>query len=111
MTDEPRDGLIINCDAAATREMLGILQEECAEVIQIASKILRFGLDGTHGGTLPATRDRLVSELGDLIAMIEIACCQLDITDAELVAACDAKMAKLRLYSNLLLDGGDGSKH
>lgn len=111
MTGESDEGLIINCDAAATREMLGILQEECAEVIQIASKILRFGLDGTHGGALPPARDRLVSELGDVVAMIEIACCQLNITDAELVAACDAKMAKLRLYSNLLLDGAEGSKH
>jgi hypothetical protein len=29
-------------------EALGILQEECAEVIVEVSKIRRFGLDSTH---------------------------------------------------------------
>ena len=31
-----------------TQEALGILQEECAEVIVEVSKIRRFGLDSVH---------------------------------------------------------------
>lgn len=53
-------------------EILGILQEECAEAIQIASKIRRFGLDVDHwkeGGT---NRDRLENEIGDVMAMIDL---------------------------------------
>ena len=46
-------------------EVLVILQEECAEVIQIASKVHRFGLDGDN-------KKRLEQELGDLQCMIDL---------------------------------------
>jgi len=45
-------------------EILTILQEECAEVIQAVSKVKRFGMSENHIA--------LVKELGDLQAMIEI---------------------------------------
>jgi len=45
-------------------EILTILQEECAEVIQAVSKVKRFGMSENHSA--------LVKELGDLQAMIEI---------------------------------------
>lgn len=45
-------------------EILDILQEECAEVIQIASKCKRFGLENNH--------ERLTAEVGDLYCMLMI---------------------------------------
>ena len=45
-------------------EIMTILQEECAEVIQAVSKVKRFGMSDNHSA--------LVKELGDLQAMIEL---------------------------------------
>ena len=45
-------------------EALDILQEECAEVIQVASKCKRFGTK--------SNRERLTQEIGDLYCMIQI---------------------------------------
>ena len=45
-------------------EIMTILQEECAEVIQAVSKVKRFGMSENHSA--------LVKELGDLQAMIEL---------------------------------------
>ena len=46
-------------------EILDILQEECAEVIQAISKCRRFGIENVYkdGGT---QREHLVQELGDV---------------------------------------------
>lgn len=52
------------------QEALVILQEECAEVIQAASKCIRFGLDDSHGGT-PNSK-RLENEIGDLLALVDV---------------------------------------
>ena len=54
-------------------ELLGLLQEECAEVIQIVSKIRRFGLesvnpyDPTHNN-----RTLLEHEIGDVRLIIQL---------------------------------------
>jgi hypothetical protein len=52
-------------------EILDILQEECAEVIQAISKCRRFGMDNSYkdGGT---QREHLVQELGDVSLLIEL---------------------------------------
>jgi len=57
--------------ADKTQEALIILQEECAEVIQAASKIYRFGLDNEHksGST---QRANLEMEIGDMMALVDI---------------------------------------
>lgn len=52
----------------AERERLAILVEECAEVQQIAMKILRHGYESYHpkdGDRIP-NRELLTKELGDL---------------------------------------------
>ena len=60
---------------------LTVLQEECAEVIrectniiQIVSKIKRFGLENYHPDDPDKVTnlDHLTQELGDLLAMVEI---------------------------------------
>jgi len=55
-------------------EYLGILQEECAEVIQIISKIRRFGIN-SRNPYVPSDPDNqtlLMHELGDVQAMVEM---------------------------------------
>lgn len=51
-------------------ERLALLAEECGEVVQAVSKILRFGLDSTHNQR--SNRTRLETELGDLQVAIDL---------------------------------------
>ena len=51
-------------------ELLTITMEECAEVIQACSKIIRYGMESEHGGV--TARETLEKELGDLQCMIEL---------------------------------------
>lgn len=54
-------------------EILSLLQEECAEVIQMVSKIRRFGWDSCHPNDLTLTnRDLLEDEIGDVSEIIHI---------------------------------------
>jgi len=55
-------------------ELLGILQEECAEVIQIISKIRRFGIDSYNPAepSNPTNKDLLNLEIADVLALIEM---------------------------------------
>ena len=55
-----------------TKEILTILQEECAEVIVEVSKCFRFGPDQMMEGVDVTNMQRLQKELGDLQAMIEL---------------------------------------
>jgi NTP pyrophosphatase (non-canonical NTP hydrolase) len=84
-----------------TKEVMDILQEECAEVIQAVSKISRFGLDNLKPGKPKTNREHLEEELGDLYAMIEILQ-EMDVvswTNIELAA--EAKREKLKIWSNI----------
>ena len=47
------------------------LQEECAEVIHIVSKIHRFGIDEVHPVTKLSNDELLHKEVGDVLAIIE----------------------------------------
>ena len=76
------------------KEILTILQEECAEVIQIASKIHRFG----HH---PDNMKRLAEELGDLQCMIDL-CVEHDLVDAtKLQIYTQEKRQKLKVWSDI----------
>jgi len=81
-------------------EILDILQEECAEVIQAISKIRRFGIDNTYkdGGT---QREHLVQELGDVTLLIELLHAHQLFTDKELHAAQVRKSQKLTQWSKI----------
>jgi len=84
-------------------EILDILQEECAEVIQAISKIRRFGIDNTYkdGGT---QREHLVQELGDVTLLIELLHAHQLFTDKELHAAQVRKSQKLTQWSKIYED-------
>jgi len=53
--------------------LLICLGEECAEIIQIADKALRFGLDDWHPDVPDVTnQEHLANELADLAAVVEL---------------------------------------
>lgn len=52
--------------------LLGCLAEECAEVTQRITKILRFGLHNIQEGQDLTNEKRLVYELNDLLAVIAL---------------------------------------
>lgn len=82
-------------------ETLGILQEECAEVIVEVSKCRRFGLNSVHYKTGVEHNRMLEQELGDVLAMIDILVEQ-GLIDAEaLIAAKQAKKQKLQQWSKI----------
>jgi NTP pyrophosphatase (non-canonical NTP hydrolase) len=84
-----------------TNEVMDILQEECAEVIQAVSKIRRFGIDNHKPGKPKTNREHLEEELGDLYAMIDILQ-ELDIVSwAGIEKAAEAKREKLKTWSNI----------
>ena len=82
------------------REILGILQEECAEVIQSVSKCVRFGIDNSHksGST---QRENLSMEVGDLVCMIGLAIESGLVKEEDINRARDEKIEKLKVYSNI----------
>ena len=80
-------------------ELLTITMEECAEVIQACSKIIRFGPDSSYGGMTAI--ESLEKELGDLQCMIDL----LHANDMVSYTAMDDyaadKRDKLKTWSNL----------
>ena len=87
-----------------TKEILTILQEECAEVIVEVSKCFRFGPDQMMEGVDVTNMQRLQKELGDLQAMIELLIDnKVGITTQGLKEAKKAKFQKLKLWSNLTI--------
>lgn len=52
-------------------DLLILLIEECGEVIQAATKCLRFGFNVDHGTGYGNNRDQLSKETGELLAVIE----------------------------------------
>lgn len=84
------------------KEALLILQEECAEVIQAASKVFRFGTESRwplpESGT---TLEELQMEVGQVLAMIDILIEQCLISDTAINAARQYKKEKLKIWSNI----------
>jgi hypothetical protein len=80
------------------KEILIILQEECAEVIQEASKIFRFGFESCYPTDDSATsRERLTLELGQVLCMIGLLV-ERNVVDEE------AKKIKLKKWSTIFDD-------
>ncbi len=84
-----------------TAEALGILQEECAEVIVEISKCRRFGLYSEHYKTGIKHSAMLETEVADMMALIDILVEQgvLDLNTIDL--AKEAKKEKLKKWSKL----------
>ena len=76
-----------------TDEVLTIAQEECGELVQVVSKVRRFGLD--------ENRAKLTQEAGDVLAMIQLMI-DFDIVDREAIEIAKLnKVEKLKVWSNI----------
>ena len=82
-------------------EILRIAQEECGEVVQMVSKVCRFGLDQQHLKDDKPNRERLTEEFGDLACMIKLAVQFGIITEDGLLEASSKKEEKLKVWSNI----------
>lgn len=80
-------------------EILNILQEECAEVIQIISKIRRFGIEDAYSGK--TNRENLTQEVADVLLLTELLKAHAVYTDEEIQVAKLNKGSKLRKWSTI----------
>lgn len=81
-------------------EALVILQEECAEVIQVVSKIHRFGLDSVSP-TGETNLEMLVREIADVLVLIDYLMQNGIIHEAAIAAHKRKKIERLSNFSGL----------
>ena len=86
------------------RELFYITQEECAEVTQVISKILRFGFNEEF-----KNRERLTEEVGDLLACITLLYAADMVDKMEVELAIENKLLKLKRWSKLFKKEEDGT--
>jgi len=84
-----------------TKELLLIVQEECAEVIQAVSKCERFGIDNYKPGKPKTNREHLEEEVGDLLAMLDLLIERHIVSFNNVSIAKRAKFDKLKQWSNI----------
>jgi len=88
-----------------TKEILLILQEECAEVTQAVSKCFRFGPDQIKPSKERTNMQVLEEEIGDLFAMVELLTdMQIGVTIEGIESAKKNKFEKLKKWSNLQIN-------
>jgi hypothetical protein len=90
------------------KEVLLITQEECAEVTQAISKCFRFGLDNAKPGKPLTNVEHLEGEIGDLLAMVDLLKYYNVVSEEGLNTAKQAKIEKLKMWSNIYEGGTDG---
>jgi NTP pyrophosphatase (non-canonical NTP hydrolase) len=87
------------------REVLLILQEECAEVTQAVSKCFRFGPDQMKPGKNRTNLNMLEEEIGDLLAMVELLTdLDIGVTPEGVAIAKKNKFEKLKQWSDLIIN-------
>lgn len=84
-------------------ELVGLLQEEAAEIIQELSKVRRTGTDFLRGGGAVPTRHYLQKEIIDFMLLLEMAYAsglfgEEDFDTDEYVAQ---KLERLKVWTNL----------
>ena len=84
-------------------EALLILQEECGELTQAISKCFRFGKDSEWNEQ--SNLQRLESEIGDVLAMIDILIEHGYVSDSNVNGARINKKEKLKKWSSIYESG------
>lgn len=80
------------------QEILECMIEECSEIIQRATKILRFGVHEVQPGQPLTNKIRLSEEIGDLNAVINLAIKANLVSASTVVRQVPRKLYKLRKY-------------
>lgn len=85
------------------QEILNITQEEAAEVIQVISKMKRFGIGAKYlrEGSDTTNTDALNGEIGDLLLMIDLLLSYGIIDLEKIEQAKQRKIAKLKKWSKI----------
>jgi len=82
--------------------LLTCLAEECAEVAQMCSKSMRFGLDETKQGLNETNAERLFVEFVDLCTVMGLIidgyCDKLDTSEKRMVELQEKKLEKIKKY-------------
>ena len=77
------------------QQLLSITMEECGELTQVCSKILRFGFEQEK-------KEALAREAGDVLAMINLMVEFGWVTQEQLDNRIPIKRNKLKIYSDIL---------
>jgi len=77
----------------AQYERLAKLLEECAEVVQICGKVIRFGYESENGGR--TCTDRLEEEIGDIFLSVRLMAEAGDITLPNTTVRNESKIEKI----------------
>lgn len=80
------------------KELLIILAEECCEVGQRVSKMLRFGVLESEKDQPYDNRQRLSHEIGDLLTVVDLLQTRNLISDSEIKESKKTKINKLQKY-------------
>lgn len=83
-------------------EIMSILQEESAEVVQAVSKIFRFGYESKHPDKDQTNREHLAEEIGDTLAMIELLIKNEIVDWRDVEVAMNNKFKKLQQWSSIM---------
>lgn len=84
------------------KEIMLIMQEECAEVVQAISKVFRFGFDSSHNGV--SNMEHLSEEMGDMLCMYELMLRNGLINGNAVEYAKRAKYDKLKKWSSIEME-------
>lgn len=85
-----------------TKEILQILQEECAEVIVEICKIMRFGPDQCKPNSDETNIKALEKEIGDMQALVDLLVKQkIGVSVDGINKAKKNKVEKLKIWSNI----------
>jgi NTP pyrophosphatase (non-canonical NTP hydrolase) len=88
----------------AEAERLACLIEECGEVIQAATKILRHGYESVNPRTNESNRDALMREVGDMLFVLTVMSRAIDINDKEVHKDDGFRHYKATTYSHHNID-------
>ncbi len=81
-------------DINSHEQLFVITMEECGELVQECSKVLRHGLNDK-------TNSKLIDEIGDVCAMIQILKEKKHVTQKEIDKRMKVKFKKLKKYSDI----------
>ena len=82
----------------AAAESLALIAEECAEVSQVITKILRHGLFSHHPESGDSNFMTLQREVGDLMAALRIGEVQRIINWGQVIRSRDSKLVRVTQY-------------